>query len=117
MIVRKDAAGVKFTGGISKRIVIKSDGMGFGMCETHIDKGGPYHWHYLNHLEACYCISGNGLLRNLETGEAHPINPGTTYLLDHFDDHEFTAYNEVVLISVFNPPLIGNETHDENGNY
>lgn len=117
MIVRKDSAPVRFNGGTSKRMVVASDGMGFGICETKVDKGGPYHWHYKRHLEACHCVSGNGLLTNLETGEAFPINPGTCYLLDHHDDHEFTAYNDMILISVFNPPLIGNETHDENGNY
>ena len=56
---------VILTGGKSKRLVIKSHNMGFGICETHVKKGGPYHWHYKNHLEACYCVSGIGFLTNL----------------------------------------------------
>lgn len=117
MKIVKDAPFVKFRGGESKRIVIKKDKMGFGLCETHIEQGGPYHWHYPNHLEACYCISGSGIITDLTSGESYPILPGTTYLLNNHDDHEFIAHSDVVLISVFNPPLIGNETHDANGNY
>ena len=117
MKIIKDSPKVKFTGGESKRIIIKSDNMGFGICETHIDKGGPYHWHYKNHLEACYCISGNGTIKNLDTGDIFNISKGITYLLDKNDNHEFKAITKVKLISIFNPPLAGNETHDKNGNY
>jgi L-ectoine synthase len=117
MKIATNVPAVKFNGGTSRRMVVKSDNMGFGICETHIEKGGPYHWHYKRHLEACHCVSGQGLLTNLETKESFQIKPGICYLLDNHDNHEFTAYNDVVLISVFNPPLIGNETHDENGNY
>ena len=55
---------VVFTGGHSLRMVIEKDKMGFGVCKTYIPKGGPHHWHYQNHLEACYCIKGHGYLSN-----------------------------------------------------
>lgn len=108
---------VIFTGGNSIRLVIEKDKMGFGICKTYIPKGGPHHWHYKNHLEACYCIKGHGYLTNLETGLKIIISPDTTYLLDKNDDHTFEALTDVVLISVFNPPLRGDESHDANGNY
>jgi L-ectoine synthase len=108
---------VEFTGGHSIRLVIQKDEMGFGICKTHIPKGGPHHWHYPNHLEACYCIKGHGYLTNIETGEKFLISPDLTYLLNKNDDHTFEALTDVVLISVFNPPLKGNEKHDENGQY
>jgi L-ectoine synthase len=108
---------VIFTGGKSKRLVIKSHNMGFGICETHVKKGGPYHWHYKNHLEACYCVSGIGFLTNLSNDMCYKITEGITYILDKNDDHLFEAITDVVLISVFNPPLNGNETHDSEGNY
>jgi L-ectoine synthase len=108
---------VKFTGGNSLRALVKSDNMGFGVCKTHIPKGGPYHWHYLNHLEACYCISGKGVLTNIETKERHEITPDIMYVLDKHDNHTFEALEDVILISIFNPPLTGTEFHDENGNY
>lgn len=113
----KHVKGVKFTGGTSFRTVLKKDGVGFAMMRTEIDKGGPYLWHYQNHQEACYCVSGHASLHDLDTGEISDIHPGITYIVDKHQRHNFYAHTDVVLISVFNPPLRGNETHDENGNY
>ncbi len=113
----KQINSVNFTGGKSKRIIVKSNNMGFGLCETHVKKGGPYHWHYKNHLEACYCVSGIGFLTNLSNDMNYKITEGVTYILDKNDDHLFEAITDVVLISVFNPPLNGDETHDKDGNY
>lgn len=108
---------VAFTGGVSFRAVTAKDGVGFGINKTVIPKGGPYRWHYKNHLEACYCIKGRGELTNLETGTKVFIVPDMVYVLDKHDDHTFEALEDTILISVFNPPLQGNETHDEDGNY
>lgn len=102
----------------SFRGLLMSDNMGFGVCKTVIPKNDPQHWHYTHHLEACYCIEGEGVLTNLETGEEHYIKPDVMYVLDKNDDHTFQAVtNRVVLISIFNPPLTGKEVHDENGVY
>lgn len=108
---------VKFTGGVSLRPILASDKMGFTFCETHISKGGPYFWHYMFHQEACYCVSGSGQIEDVETGSVHAITPGSIYLLDDHQRHKFTAFTDVVLVSVFNPPLRGDEKHDENGIY
>jgi L-ectoine synthase len=116
-INEKNLIGVDFLGGKSYRSVVKKDNMGFALMKTVIRKGGPYLWHYKNHLEACYCISGKGYLKDLSTGESFSIQKGITYLVDNNQPHEFTALTKVVLVSVFNPPLIGNETHDKEGNY
>lgn len=102
---------------ISYRLLTESDNMGFTVCKTVIPKGGPHHWHYTKHQEACYCISGHGLLLNKETSEEFHITPDTIYILDNHDDHEFTAFTDVILISVFNPPLTGHELHKEDGSY
>ena len=109
--------GVKFTGGTSYRTVLEKDKLGFAMMETRIDKGGPYKWHYKNHQEACMCLSGEGIIEDLTTGEKSNIYPGITYLVDEYQPHLFTALTDVVLVSVFNPPLTGQETHDEDGSY
>lgn len=113
----QNISGVNFNGGISYRSVLLKDNMGFAMMKTCINKGGPYLWHYKNHKEACYCISGEGILNDLETGEISKIYSGITYLVDKNQKHTFTAITDVVLISVFNPPLRGDETHDKSGNY
>lgn len=109
--------GVKFNGGKSYRFVLKEDGLGFAMMETRIKKGGPYKWHYKNHQEVCYCISGKGLVTDLVNGETFKIEKGVSYFADDHRPHTFIADTNVVLISVFNPPLRGDETHDENGIY
>lgn len=110
----RDVTGVGFK---SLRLLLAKDGMGFSVHKTEIQKGGPYHWHYKHHLEACYCVSGSGILRNLETGEEHEIFPETIYVLDNHDDHTFEALTDVVLISVFNPPVTGSEVHNQDGSY
>lgn len=104
-------------GFVSNRILLKSDGMGYSITKTIIPVNGAQHWHYKNHLESCFCISGKGVLTDLKTGEKHDIYADTTYVLDKHDDHIFEAIEETVLICVFNPPLAGKEIHLEDGSY
>ena len=102
----------------STRVVVASDNMGFSVNKTVIPRNGWQHWHYKEHLEACYCVAGRGWLKNRETNETFLIEPNTVYMLDKHDNHEFRAEtNIVVLISIFNPPLKGTELHDESGSY
>lgn len=113
----KNIKGVKFNGGKSYRVVLKKDKLGFAMMETRINKGGPYLWHYKEHQEACMCISGKGYIIDKTDDSRIDIHKGITYMVDNHQPHLFYAETDVILISVFNPPLIGDETHDENGNY
>jgi len=101
----------------SFRYLLAKDGMGFSLHKTVIPAGEAQHWHYQNHLEACYCIQGEGVITNLATGKRHLISPDVCYVLDNHDDHTFQAYEETVLISVFNPPVTGKEVHNANGSY
>lgn len=101
----------------SYRFALAQEGMGFSVHKTIVPKGQRQHWHYKNHKEACYCISGVGVLTNKKNGEEHMISPDTCYLLDANDDHFFEALSDVILISIFNPPCKGTELHDENGAY
>lgn len=108
---------VRGQGFVSLRVLLSGDGMGFSLHKTVVPKGKPEHWHYLHHLEACYCISGRGELINLDTKEKFEIVPDTIYVLDQHDDHTFQALEDTVLISIFNPPVTGAEIHDEQGSY
>lgn len=101
----------------SHRILLKKDGMGYSMSKTVIPAGTEATWHYKDHLESCYCVSGLATLINASTGETYDIEPDTTYVLDNHDAHHFLAIKDTVLICVFNPPLIGNEVHQEDGSY
>jgi len=109
---------VHFEQGRSLRLILERDNMGFSFHKTIIKAGTKGHWHYKNHLEACFCIAGDGELTDLKTGKKYIIIPDTIYLLDQNDDHTFEAFNEdVILISVFNPPCKGTEIHKEDGSY
>lgn len=101
----------------SYRVLVKSDHMGFSLHKTVIPAGPPQKWHYKHHLEACYCIAGKGVLTNLDNGERYLIVPDRVYVLDKHDPHTFQALEDVVLISVFNPPVVGNEVHGPDGSY
>lgn len=101
----------------SLRFLLDQDKMGFTITKTLIPVGDKQHWHYKNHLEACFCIAGSGTLTNVETGETHPINKDVLYVLDNNDEHYFQAHEDVELICVFNPPLQGREVHKGDGSY
>ena len=108
---------IDFHAGKSNRILLKSENMGFGITKTVIQpSGGKVFQHYKNHLEACYCVSGYGVLTDID-GNEFGISEGVTYVLDKNDAHWFEAMEETVLICVWNPPLIGNEIHREDGSY
>lgn len=108
---------VQFNEGRSLRLILEKDNMGFSFHETRIPKGQKGHWHYKNHLESCYCIQGIGILTNLTTNEKFHITSGTIYILDNHDDHTFESIEDVILISVFNPPCKGQEVHKSDGSY
>jgi len=101
----------------SLRAILASEGMGFSMSKTIVPAGKRQHWHYTNHLEACYCIGGQGVLVELPSGKEHFIFPDTVYVLDKHDAHDFIAFEDVTLICIFNPPLIGREVHRSDGSY
>jgi L-ectoine synthase len=103
---------------VSRRMLLKDDKMGFSFHETIIKAGSKTHIHYQNHLEAVYCVAGNGKIEDLKTGEVHPIYDGIMYALNLHDDHNLYGGDEDMrLICVFNPPIKGTENHDENGVY
>jgi L-ectoine synthase len=72
---------------------------------------------YRNHFEACVCIAGRGRLHDLKSGEVHDLYPGVLYALNRGERHILEAIEELTLISIFSPPLVGPEVHDENGSY
>lgn len=101
----------------SRRLLLAGDGMGFSLHDTLIHAGTTTEIHYQNHLEAVYCVAGKGRVRVVDTGEVHEIESGTMYALDGREKHLLIADTPMRMICVFNPPLVGPETHDENGVY
>ena len=101
----------------SVRLLLAKDRMGFSMHETRIFAGTTTRMHYLNHLEAVYCVAGEGEIEVLATGEVHQIRDGMLYALNLHDDHIVRARTELRLICVFNPPVTGREVHGADGAY
>ena len=101
----------------SRRLLLADAGMGFSLHDTIIYAGTTTEIHYQNHLEAVYCIQGKGVVEIVETGERFPIEAGTVYALDENDKHLLIAEEEMRMVCVFNPALVGPEVHDENGVY
>ena len=104
-------------GWLSRRLLTRRDGMGYSLHDTTVLAGAEMTLWYKNHFEACYCVEGAGEVENLATGEVHAITPGTVYALDQNDKHILRASADMRLICVFNPPLTGRETHDDEGTY
>lgn len=112
----RDASG---PGWSSLRLLVKSDGMGFSITETHVTPGAVLDLQYLNHVEACFCIGGHGVVTETESGLRHVIEPGVLYAPDAHDRHEVSVEGEepLHLICVFSPALTGDEVHGPDGSY
>lgn len=101
----------------SRRLLLAHDGMGFSMHDTLIHAGAELEMWYRYHLEAVYCVEGEGEIESRESGERWPITPGTLYALDQNDKHILRAKTQMRMICTFNPPVTGREVHDEDGAY
>lgn len=101
----------------SRRLLLKKDGMGFSLHDTIIKEGTETMIWYQNHVEAVYCVEGEGEIQLAETGETFKISPGMMYALDGHEKHFLRATKTMRMVCVFNPPLTGREVHDKDGVY
>ncbi len=115
--IARSQRSVKADNWTSYRFLTRNDNMGFSFHETWIHGDTATSICYKHHLEAVYCIEGEGQIELLATGEKHVIRPGVMYALDQHDAHVLRAFTALRLICVFNPPLRGNEVHDATGAY
>ncbi|MET8291112.1 MULTISPECIES: ectoine synthase [Streptomyces] len=104
---------VEWGSGPSHRLLVEADNMGFGICHTVVRAGTKSRLQYRRHLEACYCISGSGRVEAADGSVAQDLTPGVLYVLDEHDAHFLIASpdQDMELVSVFNPPLKGDESH------
>lgn len=101
----------------SRRLLLAKDGMGFSFHDTVLHAGTTTLIWYKHHLEAVYCVEGEGELEVLPAGPTYAIRPGTMYALDGHEKHHLRAHKDLRMICVFTPPLTGSEVHDEEGTY
>jgi L-ectoine synthase len=101
----------------SYRLLHKEDGMGVTLTDAVLEPGLDEIWWYKNHLEAVYCLEGEGTLEDLTTSKRYDVKPGTLYALDKHERHRLTVTRRMRVICTFVPPLIGGEIHDADGSY
>jgi len=97
------------------RMLTKTDGLGFGFSDVHFAAGAEAVLWYKHHWEANHMISGTGEVTDLTTGQTWKLEPSMSYNVGPKDRHRVRAYTDIHLLSVFCPPLAGNEQHDEDG--
>lgn len=102
---------------VSRRFLLERDGAGFSLHDTLLYAGTETYIWYANHLEAVYCIEGEGEVELVDSGEVYQLRPGTMYCLDGHEKHYLRARSDLRCVCVFTPPLTGAEVHDENGTY
>jgi len=104
---------------VSRRLLLKDDGMGYSVHDTIIKEGTETHIHYKNHLEAVYLTEGAGEVETVSDGKIWPIKAGDIYALDKNDEHYLRANKgtHMRMVCVFLPAISGKEVHDADGVY
>ncbi|OIP99517.1 MAG: L-ectoine synthase [Zetaproteobacteria bacterium CG2_30_46_52] len=101
----------------SRRLILNNDAVGFSLHDTIIHAGTETLLWYKHHIEAVYCIEGEGAVETTENGKVYPITPGTVYVLNGNERHWLRARTTMRMLCVFNPAVTGKEVHDSNGAY
>ena len=111
------AVGIKHVGTEARRYLTQDDGCGFTLSTARPPAGSSANLWYRNHVEANFILEGEGSVEDLSTGEKWELSPGSLYVVGPRDRHRMSADTDVYLMAIFNPPLVGDETHDEQGGY
>ena len=101
------------------RPLTKKDGLGFSVSEARGRAGNGSDLWYKNHWETNYVRSGHGTVQDLTTGQLWNLEPGMLYVVGPRDRHHIQSSDDeaMTVISIFNPPIDGDETHDNDGAY
>lgn len=101
----------------SRRLLLAEDGTGFSFHDTILHAGSVTEMWYRHHVEAVYCVEGEGELTETGTGVRHRIEPGVLYVLDGHEPHRLEAFTQLRMMCIFTPALTGAEVHDDEGTY
>ena len=99
------------------RYLTHDDECGFTISTPRAPAGQGIVLWYQNHVEANYIFEGEGSVEDKTTGEKWDLYPGTLYVVGPKDRHQLTSTTGFYLMSVFNPPIYGGESHDDQGGY
>lgn len=107
-----DASGERWR---SLRLLHAEDGMQVTLTDSILEAGFEMQLWQKNHLEACYCLEGEGTVEEIDSGVVHEIGPGTLYAMNNHDRHRIRAKTDMRVICTFYPALTGHEVHDSDG--
>ena len=99
------------------RFLTMEDGLGFSMSDVRVKAGAESVLWYKNHWEANYVLEGTGEVKDLATGKVFKLEAGVLYVVGPKDRHRVKALTDLHVVSIFNPPLRGDENHDADGSY
>ncbi|MCP4993417.1 MAG: hypothetical protein GY934_06485, partial [Gammaproteobacteria bacterium] len=108
----------KVVAGGSARLIptlLQEDGMGFTLSDVRVEGGNEGTFWYKHHWVTNYILEGCGRLTDLSTGKNWEMKPGTIYMVGPEDQHNIRADTDLHMLSVFNPPLRGDEQYDTEG--
>jgi L-ectoine synthase len=105
------------TGTRSARYLTAADRMGFSYNDNQIAARAEMTLWYKHHWEANFILSGRGEVTDLSSGQSWPLGPGVLYVVGPNDRHRLALAEDTRLVSVFCPPLKGDEGHDSDGAY
>jgi L-ectoine synthase len=103
---------VQGNGWKSRRLILARDGLKYSVHETILEPNITLSFTYKAHRETVYCVSGEGSIENLSTGEISVLRPGIIYSVGIGDPHTVTTRSEMKLMCIFDPPLEGREEAD-----
>ncbi len=70
---------------------------------------------YKHHWEANHILAGTAEVTELATGKSWRLEAGSAYNVGPRDRHRLRALSDLHLVSIFSPPLRGDEQHDADG--
>lgn len=101
----------------SARYLTADEEMGFSYNENTVAAGTDLTVWLKHHWEANYIVSGQGEVTDLADGRAWSLRPGILYVVGPNDRHRLRFTEDECHLSIFYPPLTGNERFDEDGSY
>lgn len=99
----------------SLRLLHEEDNMCVTLTDSVLEAGFEMQLWQKNHLEACYCIEGEGTVEEIDSGTIHEVRPGTLYAMNNHDRHRIKAKSRMRILCTFYPALTGHEKHDADG--
>jgi L-ectoine synthase len=97
------------------RMLTQGDDVGFGLSDVHFDVGAEAVLWYKHHWEANHILAGTAEVTDLASKKSWRLKPGMAYYVGPRDRHLVRAITDLHLLSIFSPPLKGDEQHDADG--